>query len=93
MGLAERGREGSGKYLEGNQVLLKVGDFDGQLLGADIEGGESFLHLSRTAREPGDVFGELGLKRQPRPPEFEPGQGSGYHGAYEGQQRAQEDQS
>ena len=92
MGLTERRREGAGEDPEFREVLLKVGDPDGQSLRPGVECGESFLHLSCTTREMGNVFGELSLERKPRPPKFEPGQGRD-HRAHEGQQGTQEDQS
>jgi hypothetical protein len=52
--LAERGAERPGEDLERTQALLQLGDLDGKLRGAGVEGRDADLELIRPCGEAGD---------------------------------------
>src|SRR5215208_3377800 len=60
--LAERGAQRCGENLEGRQALLELGDLDGKLSGAGVEGRDTALELLGPFGEAGDLGGNLALE-------------------------------
>ena len=50
------------EYLEGGQALLQLGDLDGKLRRAGVEGRDAGFQLVRSCCETGDLVGDLALE-------------------------------
>ena len=83
--------KGPGQNLQGHEALLELGDLDGKLLRAGVEGGEALLQLAGASREADDLFGEVVLQGGAGATEPEV-RTDRSHGRHEGERGADEDE-